>query len=63
MKQNIIFEVGNFEPTEEFLKMLHSLSYESFTLEARMDKRIIQWLQENGSSMDGYLGERVGNPR
>ena len=55
MKQEIIFEVGNFEPTLEFLNKLHSLGYDSFTLEARMNKEMIQWLQENGSSMDDFL--------
>lgn len=55
MKQEIIFEVGHFKPTEDFLKFLNSLGYNSFTLEARMDKRMIQWLYENGSSFDGYL--------
>lgn len=54
-KKEIIFEVGYFEPTEEFLEKLHSLGYKSFTLEARMDKEMIQWIKENGSSFDGTL--------
>lgn len=54
-KKNIIFEVGNFEPTDDFLEMLHSFGYETFNMDARMDKRIIAWLHQNGDSMDDCL--------
>lgn len=55
MKQNMVFEVGHFEPTDEFMNMLHSLGYESLSIEARKDTRVIIWLQQNGVSMDNCL--------
>ncbi len=55
MKKEIIFETGNFEPTEEFLNMLHSFHYDYLSLEARMDERVIQWIKENGSVFDDCL--------